>query len=120
MNLLSVSDIAGSFNQQQVSVKTFTAGTRTKGRYVPGTSSDRNINASIQHPSPDALQGLPEGLKTLRTISIITIEVLRGVKEFDQAIADIVTWQGQKYRVFQVLPWNQNGYNEAIATEIKE
>lgn len=120
MNLLNVSDVVSSFNQQTVYVQSFLEGTRVKGRYVPVEDELRQIFSSVQHPSPDSLVGLPEGLKTNRNISLITTEVLRGVKEFGQAIADIVIWQGQKYRVYQVLPWNQNGYNEAIATEIKE
>tara|TARA_R110000851_G_scaffold238139_1_gene390953 strand:+ start:560 stop:922 length:363 start_codon:yes stop_codon:yes gene_type:complete len=120
MNLINVSDVVNSFNQQVIQVQSFGTGIRIKGRYKPVEEPIRSIFASVQHPSPDSLKGLPEGLKTNRNISVISTETLRGVKEFAEAIADIITWQGQKYRVYQVLPWNQNGYNEAIATELKE
>ncbi len=120
MDLINVSDVVSSFNQQILYVQSFGVGTRVNGRYQPNPNDLEEFQGQVQHANASSLVGLSEGLKTSRFISVFTTYELRGVKEVGEAIADIIIWQGQKYRVFQVSPWNENGYNEAVAVEIKE
>jgi hypothetical protein len=71
---------------------------------------------SIQPPTPEELDLVPEGD---RVTGVIAIHCSNQIYETNVAsklgISDIVLWHNQSYRVLKVFPWNDYGYWKALA-----
>lgn len=120
MSLINVSDVVSSFNNQIITLKKFGESTVVRGRPQQEELPLEEITADVQNATGRALQVLPEGLRTRSVISVFSLTQMKGVSESNQTIADQVNYLGSWYRIYHVFPWNQNGYNEAVAVEIND
>lgn len=72
-------------------------------RWVEGEEEVLNIKANVQPAKFKDLQMLPESERTKEYIKVFTVDPLRTIKEGkDGHGADIILWNGNRYRVVQV------------------
>jgi len=75
----------------------------TQGIITPATAKD--------------ITQVPEGDRTggeLTILSLSPIYVTHSSSENFQGTSDEVEWNGERYRVFNVFPWNEFGFYHAI------
>lgn len=90
-------------------------GSRTKGRFVAGSTSTLNVDAVVQPMSGMEMQELPEGMRTDETIRIYSATELYtdagGTRD-----PDLFAYNGNSYEVKIVNRWSEaGGYWKVIA-----
>ena len=93
---------------------------RRTGKWVGGrfeVNQTETINATgiIVPPSSEKLQYFPEGERRNGMIAIYSQTTMHLTDGKD--IADDVTWHGDNYKIIQIDPWVDYGYNIAYASK---
>ena len=78
------------------------------GRTSAATEEMISATGIIQPPSPEALQFFPEGERRNGMIVIYTTTMM--YLSDGQQISDVVTWQGENYRIIRVDRWDDYGF----------
>lgn len=115
MVLVDVSDVVTSLAAQTVTRTRY--GTPTidaAGHAVAGSTSTATMGAVLQRPSPDALQRLPEGIRSQARWLMHTTGDVRGGSETTAAgatavLPDRVTYSGRQYIVFDITDQSAHG-----------
>lgn len=76
------------------------------GRWQPGTTESLLIQANVQPLKGTELQVLPESDRTKESIKVYSVEPLQTVEEVVQEEADIVVWNGKKYRAIKTMQYS--------------
>jgi hypothetical protein len=93
-------------NPRSITRRRFATGTRVGGRWVDGAPTDTPITASVQAPTGDDMEFLPEGTRRSQVRKLYaTAGSLRTVNQHDDEIADNVIVDGVEYLVEHVTPW---------------
>ena len=102
-----------------VTGKRFADGTYSKGTFTDGPATAIDFYASVQQPTPDDLELLEEGKRSMRSIVLFTDFPLRLVSK--TANADRVFWDGDWYEVDKVKPFKTmfQGSTKAICLKIE-
>ncbi len=90
------------------------------GEWVPASDAPVDV-VGIIHPGihPDALEMVPEGVRSLRAISVwVDIPLVNGDGTGATGTeSDIILWKNETWKVKFVHDWSDNGYWFAIAVD---
>lgn len=96
----------------------FTGAYMVEGEYAQSAPKQVKILGSVQHPSPaDRARFASEGERSTAIIKIFSGEKLNDT-DGDGKQCDVITWNCDKYRVFESRPWSDNGYWVAFAQRL--
>jgi hypothetical protein len=106
--------------------QSFTITRSSGGQYVMGRWNNKTVLiqawGAIQPPSPEELEQVPEADRVTGVIAIWTSQLIYETSgtsgNTGSRISDIVTWQGENYRVVKVGPWQDYGYRKAYAVRM--
>ncbi|MFH0902140.1 MAG: hypothetical protein V2A73_16030 [Pseudomonadota bacterium] len=103
-----------------VTVRRRADGGYVDGIWIDGSQSETTITASVQPVSGQALERLPEGLRTRDSVRVITDDDLQSADENDSKVADRIVWQSEEYEVVAVQNWlhTQMPHVDAIAVRM--
>lgn len=114
-----VSDVVASLAAQTVTRRRYTAGaistaTGTKGIFMPGTSSDTQIAASMGPIGDRTRSMLPEGIRLTARYMMHTLADVQGDQPTPSGSSSIVQgdqiiYQGRVYQVWQDRRWIDHG-----------
>ena len=80
-------------------------GERVKGKWIELPPEEIEVEANVQPLKGSELQLLPESERTRETIKVYCVETLRTTEEGKQELADIVVWNGKKYRATKTMTY---------------
>lgn len=110
---INVSEALDRDTAERVTVARQT-GSYADGIFVKGASTTFKTLASVQQPTRQQLQTLPEGERTKDSRLFISKKVLRAGNDKDGTIADIVTHKGIQYKIVGVGDWSSYGHSSVI------
>lgn len=118
MPTISFADLANDPDLGQPFTIIRTAG----GQFVRGGWSGKTQNIptyGLIVPADDwALAQVPEGDRVTGSMMAITTTTLYLTSEAAGAVSDQISWQGDRYRVVHVGPYQDFGYNFAVLTRM--
>lgn len=88
-----------------ITVLRYGAGEWVMGRWVPAPVTEIPLEANVQPMKGIDLMVLPESDRTTESIKVYTVETLRTVEEVGQADADIIVWQGKKFKAVKAMTY---------------
>jgi hypothetical protein len=94
--------------RRTVSIRRPAAGSTTKGRWVEGSYSAFDVEASVQPVRPEEMALVPENRRHLARYSLFGDTELRAANEHTQTNADLATVDGEEMEVLGADHW-QNG-----------
>ena len=106
---INVSEALGTDTAEIVTVERTSAGAYVDGLYQKGTVSTFKTMCSVQQPSPDELQSLPEGERDKDIRKFISKKSIRTTSDRDGLIADIVLYKGVRYKIISAGDWDAYG-----------
>ena len=97
---------------------------RTTGGYVDGiyqkdAPTTFKMIASVQQPTPDDLQNLPEGERNKDIRKFISNKLVRTASDRDGFNADLITYKGIKYKIISVEDWSAYGQTTSFGAREK-
>lgn len=92
-------------HKTSVTVLRATEGEWVKGKWVTGAVQEVVIDANIQPLRGSELAALPESDRTKETIKVYSVETLKTLEEVSQEEADIVVWEGKKFRAIKAMTY---------------
>jgi len=97
---------------------------RRSGRYTDGIYSSDPVQifsarASVQQPSAQDLKALPEGERNADLLMFYSLKELRVIDDRRGTLADIVMYQGERYKIVAQKNWQAYGYTSAIGARIQ-
>jgi len=113
--LLNLAPVVAAFASQSVTRRRAAVPTiDSAGHAVVATPVDATIECVLQRPSPDAIQRLPEGLRSRATWLMHTTADIRGASGQTsggraQAMADQVIYNGITYTVVDISAQTAQG-----------
>jgi len=84
------------------------------GIFVKGTTVNFKALASVQAPTGDELQDLPEGSRDSSALKFFSKRPIFTISDRDDFDADIITYQGIRYKIVTSRNWNAYGHTVAI------
>ncbi len=84
-----------------------------EGLYVKGATTTFKTFASVQQPTPQQLETLPEGERDKNPRLFISKKPLKTVSDRDNTIADIVIYKGERFKIIQLGDWSSYGHTMA-------
>ena len=115
MVLIDVSDVVTSLAAQTVTrTRRATPAIDSAGAVIAGATSSATLSAVLQRPSADALQRLPEGIRSQARWLMHTTGDIRGGSEATAngaaaVLPDTVTYSGRTYVVFDITDQSAHG-----------
>lgn len=105
---------------EEYAVTRASAGTRTKGKYIAGPTSEVTIEANWQPLNGKELLNLPELQRTKRSIKVYSEDEIKGMDEANKIPADIITIEdGSKFEIQNVRYYKElNEHWKAICVQI--
>ena len=88
-----------------VTVLRASEGAWVKGKWVPGTVQTVIVEANVQPLKGSELTALPESDRTKESIKVYSVETLKTLEEVSQEEADIVVWEGKKFRAIKAMTY---------------
>lgn len=117
MALLNVADvILDPLFVQSFGVKR-QSGAWTKGAWVPGTVSNLTLTGTIIPASPKDIDQIPEGDRITGMMAFYTTAETFVTRS--TGTSDVLTWNGEDYKVMLVNPYSDYGYYKALAVRMK-
>jgi hypothetical protein len=96
------------------------AGQYIGGIWTPGAVAGSTIQAVVTDVKGQDAENLPDGISVDRSKIIWTKHELRPASESDQAVGDIIVWQGVSYRIFRVQDRQEGGFYRAVMEMIHD
>lgn len=103
--------------------QTFTIVRSQGGQWILGRWQESKVSiqawGAIQPPEPEELEQIPEGDRMLGVVAIwVTQRIYKTNVNDTGALSDQVIWLGENYRVYLVYPWDDYGYQKALAVRM--
>lgn len=114
---INVSEALDIHTSEKILVERYSAGTRSGGLFVPGSSSIFKALASVQQPTHKILMVLAEGERTQNPRLFVCNKLLRCSDEKLQTLADIIIWDGKRFKIIKLGNWFNYGHSQAIGIE---
>lgn len=76
-----------------------------KGRWVEGATETLTVEANVQPMRGHELVVLPEADRTKESIKVYCVETLQTVEEVKAEEADIIVWEGKKFRATKTMTY---------------
>ena len=111
---VNVSEALDTDTAEIVTVERTSGGAYVDGLYQKGTISTFKTICSVQQPSPDELQNLPEGERDKDVRKFISKKPLFTTKDRDGTIADTVLYKGFRYKLISSGDWNAYGHTTSF------
>lgn len=96
---------------------------RTTGSFGPGgwEGVEEAITGYgiVQPASAKELRQVPEGDRVEGAMVFFSSTPLYATNTEGRQISDQIEWRGERYRLYQMLPWVDAGFYRAIGTRIK-
>lgn len=80
-------------------------GAWVNGRWVAGSVVSVEIEANVQPMRGHELVVLPESDRTKESIKVYSVETLKTLEEVSQEEADVVVWEGKKFRATKTMTY---------------
>ena len=115
--MINVAEIVTDPDLAQVfTVKRESGGEFGEGGWIPGTTTEIPMTGPVILSSPDELEQLPAGDRVKSANAFYaTVPIYR---TRDGALSDIITWQGEDFKVLQVYDRSSYGYYKAVAVRL--
>jgi hypothetical protein len=84
------------------------------GIYQKGIQSTFKTVCSVQQPTPEELQNLPEGERNKDVRKFISKKPIRTTSDRDGVIADLVRYKGFNYKIISAGNWDSYGHTIAF------
>lgn len=111
---VNVSEALDTDTAEIVTVERTSGGGYVDGLYQKGTTSTFKTICSVQQPSPDELQNLPEGERDKDIRKFISKKPVRTASDRDGLIADVVLYKGVRYKVISAGDWDAYGHTTSF------
>lgn len=103
------SDVIGCFSQD-IEIIRHPRGEYLNGRYRrQGSATVFKCRGSVQRPSDEERQELPENQRTQEAVSLYTVENLRAGNVSEDGEPDQICYQGRRFEVVRKRDWRQLG-----------
>lgn len=89
-----------------------------EGKFI---ESEERISAfgNIQPATEQQINQVPEGDRTSGMLSLWTITPLRMTNQKEPyQKSDVIEWEGNRYKIASMMPWNQFGFNIATLAKV--
>ena len=103
-----------------MTVTRYAAGTRDKGRWVEGASSQFTAAYSVQPLQPREMELLPENRRDKQAYWLYGDVELKTADPATGTNADKVTIDGEEYEVLMINPWQNNIINHYQIGVVKQ
>ena len=94
-----------------IQVERTAPGAWVKGRWVEGLVTLINIEANVQPMRGHELLVLPEADRTKDSIKVYSVEHIDTVEDVKQEQADIVIWNGKRYKAMKSMQYQMGILN---------
>lgn len=84
------------------------------GLYVSGIPFTLPTLVSVQQPTPEDLQFLPEGERTSDIRLFISTIPVFSAEEATSSVADVITYKGTRFKVISSGNWESYGHTTAL------
>ncbi len=111
--VINVSEALDSDTSEIVTVERV-IGSYVNGLYVKGVLTTFKTLASVQQPTPQDLQILPEGERNKNIRTIISKKIIKTASDLDGTPADIVIHKDIRYKIIFVADWSSYGHTIAM------
>ena len=111
---INVSEAIDIDTAEQVLVERTEEGAYVEGLYVKGSVIKFKALVSVQQPTPQQLQTLKEGDRDSNPRLFISRKKLRTLSDREGTIADIVIYQGLRYKLIGLGDWASYGQTHAF------
>lgn len=111
---INVSEAIDGDTGQIITVVRKTGGAYVDGLYVEGVESSFKTIASVQQPTPDEIEKLPEGERNKDLFKFYSKKPLRATSDRDGTEADIAILNSVRYKIISAEDWNIFGHTVAI------
>ena len=111
--VINVSEALDADTSEIITVERNTR-TFNNGIAIPGIPTTFKTVASVQQPTPEDLQFLPEGERTKDLRKFISKKPLFSAREGADGIADILIYKGVRFKVVTLADWNSYGHSTAF------
>lgn len=90
------------------------------GGWMENAPTSLTLLGVITPSTADELQQVPEGDRVTGAMTFYSTVILFETHDDSQSgTSDILTWRGQKYRIVRVFPYEDYGYNKAVAVRMQ-
>ena len=103
---------------EKIELTRFSSGTYVNGVWVNGSSTTTQINAVVQNAQADDLILLKEGTRSTEAIKIHTTTKVKTVSEYGDSNADVFSYNGRTYKIYDVFERKIGNYYRAVAIRI--
>ena len=111
---INVSEALDSDTAEIVTVERRGTGTWVDGKYIKGDATTFKTVCSVQQPTPEEIQNLPEGERGKDIRKFITKKPVRTTQDKDADIADRIYYKGIWYKLVDAGDWNAYGHTTAF------
>ncbi|UUZ80638.1 hypothetical protein LJK88_20470 [Paenibacillus sp. P26] len=114
--MINVSDVVTDADFAQAFTVYRQTGSWVKSRWTMGVEQAIPFYGTITACSAEDLEQLPEGDRVKGAMCFYAIPEINTTNE--TGTSDQIEWRGERYRVQQVMPWGDFGYNKAIGVRM--
>lgn len=111
---INVSEALDVDTSEIVTVERSSGGSYVNGIYQKGATATFKTVCSVQQPSPDELQNLPEGERDKDIRKFISKKSVRTASDRDGLIADTIIYKGVRYKLISAGDWNAYGHTTSF------
>ncbi|NHN33540.1 hypothetical protein [Paenibacillus agricola] len=86
------------------------------GRFTPFPEAEIKMQGTITVASPKDLEQVPEGDRVTGSMCFYSTQQIHVTRP--EGISDEIVWQGERYRVSAVVPWQDFGYFKAFGVRM--
>lgn len=87
-----------------------------KGRFVAVAPIELKLQGTITVAAPKDLMQVPEGDRVTGLMCFFSMQEIFVTRT--EGISDEILWQGERYRVSAVVPWQDFGYYKAFGVRM--
>ena len=114
---INVSRAINTYTSELLTVERPGAGRYVDGIYTAGDTTTFRSMCSVQQPSADEIQNLPEGERNKNIRKFISKRPLRTTGDREGIEADVVLYKGSRYKIIQIEDWDVFGHTTAFGAE---
>lgn len=115
---INVSEALDSDTAEKITVERTAAGSYVDGIYQAGSASTFSALASVQQPTPQQLQILPENERVPDVRLFICNKPILSSRESGSGVADVLIYKGVRYKVISNGDWSAYGHNTVMAARV--
>ena len=116
---INVSEALDSDTASIVHYRRTAKGARVDGRWQNGAETTFKSITSVQQPTPQQLQVLPQGDRNKDVRLFISKKPLRSASDKDGDVADIALYKGMEFKIIGGGDWQEFGHSAMLGIRIK-